>query len=182
MLSLAVLLAQMCVAEIDIGVRPERAEQRECVLHYATLAQRARGKWEELAGIVRGYSTVFRCEGHRCDRPRLRMIRSMDQFGSEPVFWDERAGSWQRYREAWLRRVGVALQWLEGGMRWPRGTSVGCQAATQFGGRCAAYGACDAVPSCWRLAPCGDTASAFWVERICSSTGTIDALTASARR
>lgn len=100
------------------------------------------------------------------------MIRSMGLFGLEPLGWDPRAGPWAaRYRDRWLRRLDSARRFLVASFvhvpLWPRDASPQCRRATQYGGCCAATGACDRVPPCWRLASCGPTQQAFWIEARC---------------
>jgi hypothetical protein len=187
MMSLPLLLAIACTLEVDLGVRAEAAEQRECALMWSVHAETSLSENVPLDQVVRRYVSGFRCEGKKCDTARYRMLRSFTAKGVTPLNWDISAGPWLKYRKLWLRRVRAAHEfataYLQRLVLWPD-VRAGCRLARQYGGRCAVHGACDRVPACWQLARCGDTAQAYWIPRTCSAEGssTIDARIASAQR
>lgn len=187
MMSLPLLLAIACTLEVDLGVRAEVVEQRECALMWSVHAETALSENVQLDQVVRGYVSGFRCEGKKCDTERYRTLRSFTAKGDTPLNWDISVGPWPKYRGLWLRRVRAAHEFVTAFMYrlvlWPQ-VHPGCRLARQYGGRCGAHGACDRVPVCWQLARCGATAQAYWIPRSCegSSSNTIDARVASAQR
>lgn len=187
MMSLPLLLALACTLETDLGVRPEAVEQRECALMWSTHAETAYAVNGRLDLVVQRYVSGFRCAGKKCDTQRYRVIRAMNVRGDAPLGWDVSAGPWSKYRGLWLRRLRAAREFaaafMYGLVLWPQ-TNSRCRMARHYGGRCAAHGACDHVPSCWELARCGDTTQAYWIPHTCprGSSDTIDARLASARR
>jgi hypothetical protein len=198
MISLPLLLAIACTAEIDFGPTKLEAQwNRECQVQWAILDAQSVETGRSLEDIVRHYISALVCEGKRCDTPRARMIRSMGEAGSEPQGWDERAGNWNRqYRWRWMRRLArarafveavevrrIPKRWQDATLFFPWGVPLSCRMARHFGGACSATGACDAVPACWKWVDCGPTQQAYWIPKTCSAgAGVIDAVTASARR
>jgi hypothetical protein len=186
MISLPLLLAIACTLEVDLAVRSEVVEQRECALIWSVHGETALATGRPLAQVVRGYVSGWKCEGKKCDTARFKTIRSMNARGEAPLNWDIRVGPWSKFQDLWLRRLRAAQEfvavWMRGRVLWPQ-SSRSCRMSRHYGGRCAMHGACDHVPECWQLASCGQTASAFWIPRTCSAgAGVIDAVTASARR
>lgn len=175
-MNVALLLAIACTLEIDFGPpKQEESFRRECRLMWAINAEAADGARLPLERVVRDYPSGFRCEGKKCDTPRMRMLRGLNELGDEPAGWTEiNRSAWAGYRARWLRRLEDARRFVrehDRGLRaqqlWPPGSRRSCLRASQYGGRCAVTGACDRVPPCWELADCGPTRQAYWVVHEC---------------
>lgn len=178
------LLAVACTLEIGFAAPGYEARwDRECRLMWS-IHQRASEKTDKpLMRVVADYVSGLKCRRRKCDTVRMRMWRSMRMEGSQPAGWDAKAGSWDAlYKPAWLHRVQLAREFLVD-RAWPEDARRGCKLARHYGGKCAATGACDTVPSCWKLADCGPTQQAYWVVPArCVGSGVIDAVQAAGRR
>lgn len=177
----ALLLAVACTLEIDLGTA-DKAERwdRECQLMWSVHEERAEATGLPLEQVIASYVAGLRCEGKRCDSRRARAIRSLRDGRSEPCAGWIDAKEWRTGLQAlWLRRVRIASAFLDRVRAhespWPEDARPLCRRARHYGGRCAAGGACDLVPPCWRLAPCGQTEQAYWIVRDGCSGRTLSA-------
>lgn len=165
-MSLVLLLAAMCVAEISA------ATLEECVTQWGINAKHADRREIPLEQQVREYNTVYRVDRRGrwlVESPRLTWIRELDAAGAMPPSWPSHKMRWENWRPRWLRTLEAAQAYLDDPPPFPR--------ADHYGGDCQdPRHACDKVPKHWtrvfydrrgRLTTQerSDTAQAYWVIR-----------------
>lgn len=158
MIELAVLLAQMCVAEIDFPATP--AGLVECQIMWSINDQTAQ-RWDDgarpgstIVEVVHLYNSTWKCTDRACDTRRMKRNRELNAVGTRPQHWD-RDSDWQRYRKRWLTMVRYAIKWLADDRPRPH-TTRQCWRANHYGG------AMDKPKDCWVHINCGPTRQRYY--------------------
>lgn len=158
MIELAVLLAQMCVAEIDFPATKDGLV--ECQIMWSINDDIAE-RWGDgdrpgttIEDIIDLYNSTWKCEGRRCDTDRMKRNRELNAAGTRPLHWDK-SSDWQRYRPRWLYMVQYAKAWLGAGRPKPEPTRQ-CWRANHYGG------AMDKPGACWISINCGPTRQRYY--------------------
>lgn len=137
-------LARVCVSES--GFR----DTNDCAAIGHLLVRRAERLHITFAEMIRRYSTRAFDE-QRTDR--RRWIPFLSASLSEPRGWPVGL-SWERYRDAWEARIGLARRVLSGATADP------CPGSDHWGGAMDDH----RVPDSWRRAVCaGVTLNRFWI-------------------
>lgn len=151
---LALLLAQMCVAEISLP-----APTGECVIQWHAQADLAEQAARGLEAQVRAYTPIFKRKKNGewlLNGPRRAWIRALTSTAAEPEHWPANA-RWEDHAPAWLAVYEAAQAFLAGETLNP------CPEAEHYGGRCDdEKGACDPPAACMARVDCGETRQAYW--------------------
>jgi hypothetical protein len=154
-LTLALLLAKVCTAEIGLGVHSEPAEQRECRLIWFVLNKHARTT-EDLETLLLS-RPVFQCSRQSCDTKFFQIVRSFNHFSVvNAVPQQNKPWPWLRSDLLWRRRIGEALLWLDQRLKRHLDIPKLCRKATRFGRR---------LPDHAKRTSCGATVLTFWTVR-----------------
>lgn len=157
-MGLALLLAQMCVAEIGLHDDPS-----ECRVMWAVNARTADRRNQPLDEHTRRFNAGFRNDSSKLRERRPWILALQLEQPDVPRGWPQKA-SWAKHEPMWRGYALAALEWVH------RGQATECRQATDYGGRCeVAAGACDPPKPCYRAVRClgGRTRQAYWDTRGC---------------
>jgi hypothetical protein len=151
---LALLLAQMCVAELSLP-----APTGECLIQWHAQDDLAEQAERSLEAQVRAYTPIFKRKRNGewlKNGERRAWIRALTPTAAEPEHWPANA-SWAAVAPAWLAVYEAAQAFLAGKTLSP------CPEAEHYGGRCDDdRGACDPPRECMARVDCGETSQAYW--------------------
>jgi hypothetical protein len=166
--STAVLLAQMCVAEISWPKRipgtPNSFNTRECELMIEINSRNAKRNRVSVTLQTHRFNAYFKQPNRR--RP---WIQYLNAEGTEPLHWPKESASWRVHKPYWAAYLKVAEEYPKKARRkWHRPM---CRRADDYGGRCDDdVHACD-VPKqqCARRIFCltEQTLQAYWNLECC---------------
>lgn len=172
---LILILAQMCVAEI--GWPESLAHLDECQAMWSINHERAQ-RWQnnpvytwsgstQVQDVTRLYNSFLKCEGRKCDTPRMKWVRHLNMYATQPEGWPGHKALWVNprvkhdHRWVWLKTLQRATTWLATGRPWPRSFRSCRSRANQYGG------AMDSPGECWVVLRCGETRQRYWQSRKC---------------
>ncbi len=160
MIDLVVLLAQMCVAEVNFGAAAE------CMTMWSMMRDKASARGVRLDAQIADYNSIFRVrsDGSWLVRTsRARWIRGLGAEMREPEGWPPDL-RWSYHVDDWLAIYAAATQFMYDAVPHP------CPRADEYGGDCDdEIAACDPPRACWIRVRCGVTRQAYWSTDACAS-------------
>lgn len=108
LLQTALMLAQMCVAEISFT-----NDVRECEVMWS-ISQKYLSEHRTMERHIRSYNTYWKktetALNNQAQRPWIRHL----DYKKRPKDWP-RTASWRRWRPVWLKMREAAIEWLKAG-------------------------------------------------------------------
>lgn len=121
-LSLALLLAQTCVAEIGF-----MSDTQECELMWEINDANSVTRGRSLRAQTKKFNSYWRSAKQRRSRP---WIEHLSTDGSRPKHWPKHL-RWDRHRERWKRYLETAKAFVRYRSIWPRS----CLGAIDYGAK-----------------------------------------------
>lgn len=127
--STAVLLAQMCVAEISWQAREGKPDTLECELMIEINYRNAKRNSTSVVQQTQRFNAYFK----NPDKQRP-WIQYLNAASTKPTHWPRKAASWKVHRKYWEAYLKVAKDYPKKSRRkWHRPL---CIRADDYGGRC----------------------------------------------
>lgn len=120
-MTLALLLARTCVAEIGLN---DSATVEECQLMWTVNERNAQKHGRSLADQTLKFNSFWKVSDHRARRPYVEHLNGPER----PLGWP-RSMRWSRYRKKWMSYRNAAILFV----KRPQDFSLMCSEAVDYG-------------------------------------------------